>query len=64
MKKLHRSTTDKWVAGVSGGLGENLDTDPNIVRLATIFLGVATGFVPLAVTYLVAWFVVPKGPHG
>jgi hypothetical protein len=35
---------------------------PNIVRLAALFLGIATGFAPLLVTYLVAWFVVPKGP--
>ena len=59
MKKLIRSTTDKYVAGVFGGLGETLGIDPNIVRLAAVFLGVATGILPLLVTYLVAWFVVP-----
>ena len=62
MKKLFRSTTDKYLAGVFGGLGETLGIDPNILRLAAVFLGIATGCVPLLVTYLVAWVVVPQGP--
>ena len=51
------------MAGVFGGLGEIYEIDPNIIRLAAVFLGVATGILPLLVTYLVAWFVVPKGPQ-
>ena len=62
MKKFYRSTTRKWLAGVFGGLGEVLDIDPNLIRLAALFLGIATGFLPLLVTYVVAWIVVPKGP--
>ena len=62
MKKLFRSTTDKYLAGVFGGLGETLGIDPNILRLAAVFLGLATGIIPLLVTYLVAWFVIPEGP--
>ena len=62
VKKLYRSTTDKWVAGVFGGLGEIFDIDPNIVRLAALFLGISTGVAPLLMTYLVAWFVVRKVP--
>jgi len=62
LKKLFRSTTDKHLAGVCGGLGEIFEIDPNIFRLAAVFLGLATGIFPLLVTYLVAWFVVPKGP--
>jgi len=45
-----------------GGLGELLETDPNILRLAAVFLAIATGFVPLLVTYIVAWCGLPKGP--
>ena len=62
MKTLFRSTTDKYLAGVFGGLGEVFDVDPNILRLTAVFLGIATGIFPLLVTYLVAWFVVPQGP--
>ena len=61
MKKLTRSTTDKYLAGVFGGLGEMFEVDPNILRLVAVFLGIATGILPLLVTYVVAWFVVPRG---
>ena len=63
MKKLYRSTTDTWFAGVFGGVAEVFDVDPNIIRLAALFLGIATGFVPLLVTYIVASIIVPKGPQ-
>jgi phage shock protein C len=62
MKKLFRSTTDKHLAGVFGGLGEILEFDSNILRLAAVFLGIATGIVPLLVTYVAAWIVLPEGP--
>ena len=63
LKTLYRSTTDKYLAGVFGGLGETFEIDPNILRLAAVFLGIATGIVPLLVTYLVAWNVVPRRPQ-
>ena len=61
LKKLFRSTTDTNIAGVFGGLGEFFEVDPNIFRLAAVFLGISTGVIPLLVTYLVAWFVIPQG---
>lgn len=35
-KKLYRSTKDKVLAGVCGGLGEYFDVDPTLVRLACV----------------------------
>lgn len=60
MKTLFRSSTDKYLAGIFGGLGELCEVDPNILRLAAVFLGLATGIIPLLVTYLVAWNIVPR----
>lgn len=37
-KKLRRSQTDKWVAGVCGGIGEYVGIDPIIVRLIFLVL--------------------------
>ncbi len=57
-KKLYRSTTDRKIAGVCGGLAEHFSLDSNLVRLigiASIFAGGAGLFV-----YAVAWVIVPE----
>lgn len=62
MKRLYRSRTDKKIAGIFGGAAELYNLDPSLVRLLAVFIGVATGFLPLLITYLVGWFIIPKGP--
>jgi phage shock protein PspC (stress-responsive transcriptional regulator) len=59
MKKLHRSLTNKKIAGICGGIGEIMDIDPTIIRLTTVVLGLATGFFPFFIGYLIAWWLVP-----
>jgi phage shock protein C len=61
MKKLYRSTTNRKIAGVCGGLGEMLDADPTLVRLATVVLALATGLFPFLIGYIIAWWIVPQG---
>ena len=61
MTRLYRSETDKKIAGVCGGIGELLDSDPTVVRIIAVFLAFATGVIPFLVTYLVAWWIVPLG---
>ncbi len=61
MKRLHLSRTDKKIFGVCGGVGETYDVDPNLIRLLAVFLGLATGILPMIVTYLVARLLLPKG---
>ena len=60
MKKLYRSPNNMKIAGICGGLGELMDVDPTIIRLAMVILGIATGFLPFFAGYLVAWWIVPK----
>ena len=62
MKRIYLSKTDKKIAGVFGGIAEVYGLDPSLLRLGAIFLGVATGLVPMLVTYIVAWIILPKGP--
>ena len=57
-KKLTRSTTNRMVAGVCGGLGEFLDIDPTIIRLLFV-LGSIAGFGSALLVYLVMAIVVP-----
>jgi phage shock protein PspC (stress-responsive transcriptional regulator) len=61
MKKLYRSTTNRKIAGVCGGLGEMLDADPTLVRLATVVIALATGLFPFLIGYIIAWWIVPEG---
>lgn len=56
-KKLYRSKTNSVIAGVAGGLGKFLDTDPIVFRLlflaSLLFGGVGI------VVYLVMWLIIP-----
>lgn len=60
MKKLYRSKTDRRVAGVCGGLAAYFGVDANIVRLATLFLFLVTGLVPVTMLYVAAAILVPE----
>jgi phage shock protein C len=61
MKKLYRSETNRRIAGVCGGIGEMLDVDPTIIRVATVVLALATGILPILVGYILAWLIFPVG---
>ena len=56
--RLHRSRTDRKVAGVCGGIAEYLNADPSIVRLVTIVLMFGWGSGLLA--YLICALVLPE----
>ncbi len=62
MRKLYLSREDSKIFGVCGGIGQAYDIDPTLVRLIVVFLCLASGILPLALTYLVAWVIVPKEP--
>ena len=62
MKHLYRSETNKVLAGVLGGLGEYFDVDPVVLRLAFVFLLLATAIVPGVIAYIAAVFIVPRRP--
>jgi phage shock protein PspC (stress-responsive transcriptional regulator) len=60
-KKLYRSTTDRRIAGVCGGVAEYLDADSLVIRLIFIAL-LLFGVAPIILVYLVMWLVVPEAP--
>jgi len=62
-KRLYRSSKNKVVAGIIGGIGEYFEIDPVILRLGYILLTAISGFLPCIVAYIIAMFVVPKPPH-
>lgn len=57
-RRLYRSRTDRVIAGVCGGLGEYLNTDPVIFRVL-FAVGVLVGGGGLII-YLVLWIVAPE----
>ena len=61
MKRLYRSENDVKFAGICGGIGEEWEVDSGIIRLAVVFLTVVTAIMPMLVTYLVGWMILPKG---
>jgi phage shock protein C len=60
-KQLTRSTSSRMLAGVCGGLGEFLDIDPTLLRLAFALGFFVTGGSVLLV-YIVMAIVVPPEP--
>ncbi|MET0191471.1 MAG: PspC domain-containing protein [Pseudonocardia sediminis] len=56
---LRRSRTDVWLGGVCGGLAEELDIDPALVRVSTVAVTLFTGG-GLALVYLAAWILAPR----
>jgi phage shock protein C len=57
-KRLVRDTRHGMIAGVAAGIGQYLDVDPVLVRLAFVLLVFANGLGLLA--YLICWLVVPR----
>ena len=57
MKKLHKSSSQKMVAGVCGGIAEYFSIDPTLVRLGFIALSFMLGGGLLV--YIIAAIVMP-----
>ena len=59
-KKLTRSTSDRWVAGICGGIGEYLEIDPNVIRVLWVIITVLTGFIAGIIIYILLWIILPE----
>jgi phage shock protein PspC (stress-responsive transcriptional regulator) len=59
-RRLRRSTQDRRIAGVCGGLAEYFGVDATAVRVAVVILAIYPGAVIFGViAYVVAWVIVP-----
>jgi phage shock protein C len=59
-KRLTRSSVDKKIAGVCGGLADYFDLDPTLVRVLWLLLIFFAGTGVLA--YVVLWIALPLAP--
>ncbi|MFH1582170.1 MAG: PspC domain-containing protein [bacterium] len=60
MKKLYKSRKNRILAGVLGGLGEYINLDPTVLRIAWAVVTVFTGFFPGLFVYFLAVLIVPE----
>lgn len=58
MKKLYKSSTDKKLCGVCGGIAEYFNIDPTLIRLAWAMLVLCFGTGVLV--YIIAALVMPS----
>jgi phage shock protein PspC (stress-responsive transcriptional regulator) len=61
VKKLHRSRTDRMIAGICGGLGEIFSIDPTLVRLVFALVALFT-VGTAALVYILGWIIIPEAP--
>ena len=59
-KKLYKSSTEKKLDGVCGGIAEYFDVDPTVVRLAWVIFCCLGGSGLLA--YIICAIVMPRKP--
>jgi phage shock protein PspC (stress-responsive transcriptional regulator) len=59
MERLYRSSTQRILGGVCGGLGEYFNIDPTIVRVVYAIITIATVVVLGAALYLLLWLIIP-----
>ena len=59
-KRLLRSSSDRWVTGVCGGIAEYFGWDPAIVRLAYVLLSVFSAAFPGLLVYIILWLIMPQ----
>ena len=57
-KRLVRSTSNRVIGGVCGGVAQYLNMDANLVRILTVLISLFTG-VPV-ILYIIALFVIPE----
>ena len=60
-KKLYKSSTDKKLAGVCGGLAEYFNIGSRLVRLGWVVFGLLGGSGLLA--YIIAAIIMPDRPY-
>jgi phage shock protein C len=61
-RKLYRSSTNRKLAGVCGGLAQYFNIDATLIRVLFVLLAVLGG--SGLVLYLAMWIIVPQQPGG
>lgn len=57
-KRLERSMSDKYIAGVCGGIAKYFGVDATLIRIIFVAL-VLAGVMPGVLPYIIAWVIMP-----
>ena len=60
-KQLQRTSGNRMIAGVCGGLGEYANVDPTLIRLIAVLLLFLTG-PGIILAYLIMALIIPEAP--
>jgi len=67
-KKLTRSSRNKMVAGVCGGLANYFSIEPDKMRLIYVLISIFSAAFPGLLVYVILWIILPEdnlfGNHG
>jgi len=63
-RPLHRSSGNRIIAGVIGGLAEYFDLDPTLARVLYVVVSIVSAAFPGILVYIVLWMVVPEDRGG
>ena len=60
-KPLHRSRSNRMIAGVVGGLAEYWGLDPTLARVIFVVVSILSAAFPGILVYAVLWLIIPEG---
>jgi phage shock protein C len=60
MKQLRRSSSDKMIMGVCGGISEYIGASSSGLRLITVLMLFITGLIPVLLIYLLIGVIMKK----
>ncbi len=58
-KRLYRSSTNRVLLGICGGLGEYFSIDPVIMRVVVVAIILATTIIPGVIAYFILGLIIP-----
>ncbi len=59
-KRLTKSSTDKVIFGICGGIAKYFNTDPVIVRVAYVIITLLTAIAPAVLAYIILAVIIPE----
>ncbi len=59
-KGLTRSKTDRWIAGVCGGIARRFDVNSTMVRITYVLFSMLSAAFPGVLVYVLLWILIPE----